>query len=71
MKKLNEKLFLVAVFLILGLLVGVPGALWGAEPKAGDVINSGNIEQYKEYFPMFMQRYVQDGWDSNPLWLLM
>jgi hypothetical protein len=28
-----------------------PTVSLGAEPKPGDVINSGNVEQYKDYFP--------------------
>ncbi|MFO7963460.1 MAG: DUF1329 domain-containing protein [Desulfobacterales bacterium] len=33
-----------------------------AEPKAGDVISSGNIDQYEDYFPSFIARYIKDGW---------
>lgn len=32
------------------------------KPKAGDVIDASNIEQYKDYFPDFMQRFIKDGW---------
>ena len=32
-----------------------------AEPKAGDVINNTNIEQYKDYLPPFMAQMVKDG----------
>ncbi|MFO7962859.1 MAG: DUF1329 domain-containing protein [Desulfobacterales bacterium] len=57
-----RKLLTLILAVSVGLLLGIPGFTAAAEPKAGDVINSGNIEQYKDYFPMFMQRYIQDGW---------
>ncbi len=63
MKLLRNRIHLVLVLVLtIGLLPGIPGFSFGAEPKAGDVIDSSNIDQYKDYFPMFMQRYIQDGW---------
>lgn len=50
------------VALSVGVLLGIPGFSSAAEVKAGDVINSGNIDQYKDYFPPFFQRYIKDGW---------
>jgi len=38
------------------------GPSFGSEPKPGDVINSSNIEQYKDYFPLIMQGFIKDGW---------
>ncbi len=51
----------IALFSV-GIVAALPAAAIGAEPKPGDVINSSNIEQYKDYFPFFMQRYIKDGW---------
>jgi hypothetical protein len=48
--------------LIMGFFMLIPGFVMGVELKPGDVIDSGNIDQYKDYFPMFMQRYIKDGW---------
>ena len=62
MKKINGKLFFVAAVLMIGLMIGIPGAVWGVEAKPGDVIDSSNIDQYKDYFPNFVQRYIKDGW---------
>ena len=61
-KKMGKKSFLVFIALVLGLILVLPGFGFGAEPKAGDVINASNIDQYKDYFPMFMQNYIKDGW---------
>jgi hypothetical protein len=51
--------FLAAVTIFLSIVISLP--VWAGEPKPGDVINSSNIEQYKDYFPPFMARYIQDG----------
>ena len=61
-KKVKRKMFVVMAVLILGLCFMIPGSVWAAEPKPGDVIDSSNIDQYKDYFPMFMERYIRDGW---------
>jgi hypothetical protein len=61
-KKLNQKWMCLVTFLIIGNFLGFPAGARGVKPKAGDVIDSSNIEQYKDYFPMFMQRYIKDGW---------
>jgi hypothetical protein len=61
-KKMNGNMFWVISALILGLFLAIPGFAVGAEVKPGDVINSSNIDQYESYFPMFMKRYVKDGW---------
>ena len=52
-KKMNGNMFWVISVLILGLIFMIPGITVAAEPKAGDVIDSNNIDQYKDYFPMF------------------
>ena len=54
--------FIFVLGLTVGLLLGVPGLTVAAEVKAGDVIDSSNIDQYQDYFPMFMQRFIKDGW---------
>ena len=46
----------------LGFILMVPGMVAAAEPKPGDVINATNIDQYKDYWPMFMARWIKDGW---------
>ena len=61
-KTFNVKRFLVVVVSIASLFLMIPSFAMGVEPKPGDVINSGNIDQYQDYFPMFMQRYIKDGW---------
>ncbi len=33
-----------------------------SEPQPGDVIDASNIDQYKDYFPDHMQRFIKDGW---------
>jgi hypothetical protein len=62
MKMMHHKKLIVALVLAVGLLLGLSGSSLAAEVKAGDVINSANIEQYKDYFPMYMQRWIKDGW---------
>ena len=62
LKRMGKKKLLVSAALILGLCWVIPGFVLGAEPKPGDVIDSSNIDQYKDYFPMFMQNYIKDGW---------
>ena len=61
-KKMKQKRFVLMTALILGGFLMIPGAVLAAEPKAGDVIDSSNIDQYKEYLPSFMARWVKDGW---------
>lgn len=54
-------------FILFGLLLILPGLLM-AEIAPGTVINKGNIDQYKQYLPNFMQQYIKDGWGfSKPL----
>jgi len=53
-------------FIILGIFLFLnPSSVSMAsdEIAPGTVINAGNIEQYKDYFPYFMQRFITDGWD--------
>jgi len=50
---------LIYVILISGIILCTP--LFAAEPKPGDVINASNIEQYKDYFPEFLARFIRDG----------
>jgi hypothetical protein len=64
-KSAGRKMVLNVLVLMIGAFFAIQPAAWGIEVKAGDVINSGNIEQYKEYFPMYMQRYIQDGWGQE------
>ena len=49
-------IFMFVVFFIL------PGSVFGTEPQPGDIIDAGNVEQYKDYLPTLMQGYVKDGW---------
>lgn len=60
MKK--KRRFVLVCALILGVSLSLSTSGWAVEVKPGDVIDSSNIEQYKDYFPMFMQRYIKDGW---------
>jgi hypothetical protein len=61
-QKERQKWLVLALVLFMGLFFEGAGTAIAAEPKAGDVINSSNIDQYKDYFPSFMTRYIQDGW---------
>lgn len=59
---MNQKLFLyVSLLFICASLLMAPAG-WGDEPQPGTVINSTNIDQYKDYFPPHMARYIKDGW---------
>ncbi len=61
-KRMKKKWLVLGLTLLLGLFfVGASTAI-AVEPKAGDVIDSSNIDQYKDYFPDFMQRFIKDGW---------
>ncbi|MFO7963668.1 MAG: DUF1329 domain-containing protein [Desulfobacterales bacterium] len=58
-RRLNS--FRCSVGLIALILVFSVPAL-AEEPKAGDVVDSSNIEQYSDYLPSFLARFVKDGW---------
>lgn len=51
----------MSVFAVLFALIS-PLTVLGSEPKPGDIINSANVDQYKEYFPLIMYGFVKDGW---------
>ncbi len=34
-------------------------SLFAVEPKPGDVINAGNVDQYAQYFPSFMVQFIK------------
>ena len=51
---------ILIVAIILSILI--PFAAQGGEPQPGDVISTQNVEQYKDYFPDFMPRFITDGW---------
>ena len=59
---MKQKRVVLLTALTLGVFLMIPGLAMAVEAKPGDVIDSSNIEQYKDYFPMFMQRYIKDGW---------
>ena len=61
-RSLKKVVICSLTFFVLTLTFIVPMNIWAVEPKAGDIIDSTNVEQYKEYFPMFIERYVKDGW---------
>ena len=63
LKKLKQRQCVLVGALIIGALFAVSSATYAVEAKPGDIIDSSNIEQYKEYFPMYMQRYIKDGWE--------
>lgn len=63
MEGLIKKVFhpLHAVFIMVLLyMLPVPG--FCTVPKPGDVIDSSNIDQYKEYLPTILNGYIKDGW---------
>ncbi len=58
-----NRLSLVFAFIVLLSIWMVPiGPAIAADPQPGDVINSANIDQYNDYFPEIMQRFIKDGW---------
>lgn len=62
MNKIKGRAVLITVAFTVGFFFLIPGFVFGAEPKPGDVIDSSNVDQFKEYFPMYMHRYIKDGW---------
>jgi hypothetical protein len=64
MKFRNATLKLIVVLSCIFTICIMPvfTAAGDVKPKPGDVIDASNIEQYKSYFPEFMQRYIKDGW---------
>ena len=52
----------LVIFFLFALSLTLPVAGIAGEPKAGDIINSANVEQYKDYFPNTIQRFIKDGW---------
>ena len=62
MKKTEAKWSVLLAALIVGFIWMMPLAALAAEPKAGDIIDSSNVDQYTDYLPMFMVRYIKDGW---------
>ena len=60
MEKLNNvrwTILLTLLFLALSLML--PANLLAAEPKPGDVINASNVDQYEEYFPSFIVKFIK------------
>ena len=35
---------------------------FGGEPKAGDIIDASNVDQYADYLPEYMLGGIKDGW---------
>ncbi|MFO7964949.1 MAG: DUF1329 domain-containing protein [Desulfobacterales bacterium] len=62
MQQFRKQRMLTTLIVSIGLLLAFTGVTPAATPKPGDVIDSSNIDRYQEYFPMFMQRYIKDGW---------
>ena len=62
MKKTEVKWCVLLTALIVGIMLLIPSMVTAAEPKGGDVIDAGNVDQYKDYLPMYMQRFIKDGW---------
>jgi hypothetical protein len=63
LKKICPTGSMVLTAAVLGFMLMFPLMVTAAEPKAGDVIDAGNVDQYKDYFPMFMQGYIKGDWD--------
>jgi hypothetical protein len=59
-KSMKFKGFFILLFF--SLIIFWPGGVFGNEPKPGDVISSSNVEQYKDYFPAYIARFIKDGW---------
>ncbi len=65
MKEHKHLIRLIFLFLVLWIIgVSLPAAGMTAEPKPGDIINTSNVDQYKDYFPYFAYRFVKDGWNG-------
>ncbi len=60
-KKKFRSGFVVFLGMILAVLV-FSSPSFAVEPKAGDVIDSSNVEQYQDFMPSFMARWIKDGW---------
>jgi len=60
MEKLNTaRLPILLTLLFLALSLMLPANLLAVEPKPGDVINAGNLDQYKSYFPSYLRRFIK------------
>jgi hypothetical protein len=57
---MENRFFLLLVTTVTALIFSPPS--FAAEPRGGDVIDSTNIDQYKDYLPSFLARFVKDGW---------
>jgi hypothetical protein len=44
---------------VLILCAAFSSTVFALEPKPGDVINAGNVDQYAEYFPSFMVKFIK------------
>lgn len=62
-KKCNSTIY---IMLLCGLFTfGLSHTIYAqTEAKAGDVINSGNLNEYEAYFPVMMQKFIKDGADG-------
>ena len=62
MLSLKRRIFFLSFVFFVSCLFALPGPSLSAEPKPGDVINAGNVDQYKDYLPLLIKGYVKDGW---------
>jgi hypothetical protein len=62
MDSFKRKRLIVLCTVAVSIFFFISGAALGSEPKPGDVINSSNIEQYKDYLPIILQGFIKDGW---------
>ncbi|MFO7963953.1 MAG: DUF1329 domain-containing protein [Desulfobacterales bacterium] len=62
MKNVMMKRFFFLVILLAVWIHGGSSVICASEPKPGDVISSSNIDQYEDYFPPYIARFIKDGW---------
>ena len=62
--KKSDLLKRIVFLLLMGVMIQ-PQSLFADVPKPGDVITSANVDQYTEFLPGYMARWVKDGWDME------
>ncbi|MFO7965450.1 MAG: DUF1329 domain-containing protein [Desulfobacterales bacterium] len=59
MKKLCKIRLPIVLSVVLSAMWMIPQHLQAVEPKPGDVIDATNIDDYKEYFPNYLQMFIK------------
>ncbi|MFO7962741.1 MAG: DUF1329 domain-containing protein [Desulfobacterales bacterium] len=59
---MGRKRMRLLVAAAVALIFCVTGISFADEPKPGDVIDSSNVDQYKDYMPTILYGFIKDGW---------